>query len=62
MQLNFASAEQSEDDKMRDRVYAAMETGNHTQARSLLKEVRDRNEVLAESIRMDVLAEYGMAV
>lgn len=60
--LQLGSNEQSEELAARDRVYAAMETGNHAQARTLLREMREINEGLYESVRMDVLHEYGMAV
>jgi len=43
-------------------VYACMETGNHNQARTILTELRSRNEVLADSIRSDVLADYGVGM
>ena len=62
MQLNLVQSTQSDDNAMRDRVTACMETGNHGQARTLLNEVHDVNPTLADSIHMDVLAEYGMAL
>ena len=62
MQLNFKQASQSEANEMRDRVYAAMETGNSGQARTLMGELQARDSVLADSIRMDVLHEYGISL
>jgi len=61
MQLNFQQ-EQSEDNAMRDRITACMETGNQGQARILLNELRSVNKVLADTIHTDVLHEYGMAL
>lgn len=62
MEIKLASATQSEDNAIRDRVIACMETGNSGRARTLLTEVKAVNEVLYDSIRMDILQEYGMAV
>lgn len=52
--------EMKQDDLIRDRITAAMETGNHSQARTLLREVKDVNEELYRDIKMDVTAEYGI--
>lgn len=62
MQLSLKPAQKSDEAKARDRIYAAMETGNHGQARKLLLEMKQQNGVLYNSVRMDVLHEYGMAV
>jgi len=52
----------NEHDALKDRIYAAMETGNQGQARTLLREYKDINASAAERIRMDVLAEYGQSL
>ncbi len=52
----------NEENLFRDRVYAAMETGNHAQARTLLRECKDRSEALYRDIKMDVTAEYGITL
>lgn len=56
------STKQSERDALLDRIYAAMETGNVNQARTLLTEYRDVNAEDAEAIRTSVIADYGIAI
>lgn len=60
--MQLKSAQQSEHDKIADRITAAMETGNHGQARTLLRELKDIEPAVAERLRLDVLAEYGMSL
>lgn len=55
-------AEQTDQQKMQDRIFAAMETGNHGQARTLLTEYREMYPLDAEALRADVIAEYGIAI
>lgn len=43
-----------------DMVYAAMETGNHAQARRTLKEYEESFPKEVRSIRNDVLKDYGV--
>lgn len=62
MQLNFKSKVQSEENSVRDGIYACMETGNHGEARNRLKNLVDTHPELAEAIRVDVVAEYGISL
>lgn len=56
------STKRTEHDEIHDRVYAAMETGNAGQARTILAEYRDLHPQSAERLRADVLADYGVAL
>jgi hypothetical protein len=60
--IAMKSAVQAEENLLRDRITAAMETGNHGQARTLLREARALYPALAENIRMDVLQEYSVGL
>ncbi len=60
--MELRSTAQSEANAIRDRITSAMETGNQGQARTLLRELADVNPELAGSIRLDVLAEYGVSL
>lgn len=62
MQLNLKSKVQSEENAARDGIYACMETGNHGEARNRLANLMDTHPELAEDIRVDVVAEYGIAL
>lgn len=53
---------QDEHDVFRDKVYAAMETGNAGRARLLLGEYEDMHPEKAQALRADVLAGYGTAL
>lgn len=61
MQLNLKSKVQSEENA-RDGIYACMETGNHSEARNRLANLGDTHPELAEDVRVDVVAEYGIAL
>lgn len=43
-----------------DKVYAAMETGNHAEARLVLKEHEETFDVEVKAIRRSVMQEYGI--
>lgn len=58
--MELRSSTQSDEDKMKDRVYACMETGNTGQARTLMAELQDINVVLYSSIRTSIVREYGV--
>ena len=58
--MELRSSKQSDEDKMRDRVYACMETGNAGQARTLMAELLDVDLVLYSSIRTAIVREYGV--
>jgi len=60
--MQLKSAHQTAEHKVRDRITAAMETGNHGQARTLLAELHDINPALAEDVRLDVVGEYGISL
>ncbi len=60
--MMLKSAKQTEQEQLHDRIFAAMETGNHGQARTLLTEYREFFPESAEAIRADVIAEYGVAI
>lgn len=53
---------QDEHDVFRDKVYAAMETGNAGRARTLLEEYAELYPEKAQALRADVLAGYGTAL
>ena len=53
---------QDEHDVLRDKVYAAMETGNAGLARTLLEEYADLYPDQAQTLRSDVVSEYGTAL
>lgn len=53
---------QNEHNLVADKVYAAMETGNHSQARTVLTEYRELHPERAENLRADVIAAYGVAL
>lgn len=62
MQLNFKSKVQSEENAARDGIYACMETGNHGEARNRLVNLVDTHPELAETLRVDVISEYGISL
>lgn len=47
-------------DALKDKVYAAMETGNHAQARLVLAEHRETYEVEVKRITREVQQDYGI--
>lgn len=61
MQLsNFQVRERTARDLAQDQVYAAMETGNHAQARLALKEFEGSDSEGADIIRRTVQKDYGI--
>lgn len=46
--------------ELRMKLMAMMETGNHGQARTLLREIEDANPDFARELNMDVVESYGM--
>jgi outer membrane protein assembly factor BamD (BamD/ComL family) len=53
---------QNEHDILRDKVYAAMETGNAGRARTLVEEYADLYPEQAQALRSEVLVGYGTAL
>jgi hypothetical protein len=56
------NAMQTEHDKLRDLVYAAMETGNPSRARTFLTEYTEQHPKAGERLRLDVIEDYGVAL
>ena len=54
------SSTQNEHEKLQDRVYAAMETGNTDQARTLVREYAEEHPTNAEYLRLAIVQEYGV--
>ena len=52
----------SERNAIRDKVYAAMETGNHSQARTIITELKDVQLEFANTLWVEVLADYGVSL
>ena len=52
----------SEREEVTDVVYAAMETGNHSAARTVLREFAEKDKDGASMIRQGVLADYGVGL
>lgn len=59
--MNF-QGEQSDDDRLHDQVYAAMETGNTNRARALVASHLETFPDAIVRIRRDVLADYGVSL
>ncbi len=57
--MNFQGT-RSDYQVLMDKVYAAMETGNHAQARLLLKEHEETFDVEVKTIRRNVMQDYGI--
>ena len=53
---------QNETAAVQDRVYAAMETGNHGQARTLMRELKALDHTMYQNLRLDIISEYGIAL
>lgn len=49
-------------DEFSDKVFAAMETGNHAMARTALREYREDYPEHSERLRTQVIAGYGVAL
>lgn len=60
--MQLKKTEQTLQDQMQDRVFAAMETGNAGQARTLLREYREIDEAGAQEIRTAVIDSFGYAI
>ncbi len=59
--MNF-QGKQSDYQVLQRRVYAAMETGNHSEARLIAKEHEETFEVEVKAIRRMVLNDYGIRI
>lgn len=46
--------------EIRHRIMAAMETGNHADARTIVEEVADLDPLFHVELQMDVLDSYGI--
>lgn len=57
--MKFAD-KQSDRDRLSDMVVAAMETGNASRARTILKEHEETFPAEVASIRRETLADYGI--
>lgn len=53
---------QSEADRISDAVYAAMQTGNHGRARTILTEYSAVDKVAAERLHASVIGDYGVVL
>lgn len=57
--MNFQGA-RNDYQVLQDKVYAAMETGNHAEARLTLKEHEETFDVEVKLIRRSVMKDYGI--
>lgn len=57
--MNF-QGKRSDYQVLSDKVFAAMETGNHAEARLVLKEHEETFDVEVKAIRRSVMQEYGI--
>lgn len=53
---------QSDRDRLQDKVYSAMETGNHAEARLVLAEHADTFPVAVARVWLNVHTDYGVAL
>ena len=60
--MQLKRTEQTAAEKVQDRIYAAMETGNTGQARTLITELRDIDIVAYTLIRTGVIRTYGVSL
>lgn len=60
--MQLKRTEQTDAEKMQDRIYAAMETGNTGQACTLMAELRDTDPVTYTMIRTGVVRTYGVSL
>lgn len=60
--MQLKKTTQSVEDQLKDRVYAAMETGNHSQARTLMKEIGEHSHTLQRTLYGAILREYGVVL
>jgi hypothetical protein len=60
--MQIKQSTQSPEDALKDRVYAAMETGNHKQARTLMREIAAERPDIYNTLRLEVIAEYGITL
>ena len=60
--MQLKRTEQTDAEKMHDRIYAAMETGNTGQARTLMAELRDVDTVAYTLNRTGVIRTYGVSL
>ncbi len=57
--MNFQGA-RSDYQALSDKVYAAMETGNHAEARLVLKEHEETFSYEVAALRRSILVDYGI--
>ena len=60
--MQLKTTKRDEHDEFKDKVFAAMETGNAGRARTLLAEYADQFPEHAERLRSDCIAAYGMTL
>ena len=59
--MQLKRTEQTDAEKVQDRIYAAMETGNTWQARTLMAELRDVDPVAYKLTLTGVIRTYGVS-
>lgn len=60
--MQLKTTQRDEHDEIKDKVYAALETGNAGRARTLLVEYADHFPEHAERLRTECIAAYGTAL
>ena len=60
--MQLKSTKRDEHDEFKDKVSAALDTGNAGRARTILTEYADKYPDHANALRSDCLAEYGIAL
>lgn len=60
--FNFPPYSRGEAERVSDAVYAAMQTGNHGRARTILTEYSAVNKVAAERLHASVIGDYGVVL
>lgn len=60
--MQLKTTKRDEHDEFKDKVFAAMETGNAGRARTLLVEYADQFPEHSERLHSDCIASYGMAL
>lgn len=54
--------DQTEFEKLSDKIYVRMETGNFGEARTLMRELKDKNPEQYRLMRVSLLADYGRSL
>jgi len=60
--MELKRVQQTETEKMQDKVYACMETGNTGQARTLMTELRMAYPIAYAVIRTAIIRDYGVSL